>query len=44
MSGEKIISATTVREAIKDNNYEIVKEYMPEKMFNKAKEFLSSSP
>ena len=44
MSGEKIISATTVREAIKDNNYEIVKEYMPEKIFNKAKEFLSSAP
>ncbi len=42
MSGTKIISATTVREAIKDNNYKLVDEYLPEKIFNKAKEFLAN--
>ena len=40
MSSEKVISATSVREAMHNNNYESVKEYMPQEIFDKAKSML----
>lgn len=40
MSSKKVINASEVREAIQNNNYKSVKEYLPEEVFNKAKEMM----
>lgn len=37
---KKVINASEVREAIQNNNYKSVKEYLPEEVFNKAKEMM----